>query len=238
MIRLLALAAVLLAAALLGAAGGEGAPFENPKLHAKVGPGLAITLTDDSGAKVTKLDPGTYDIEVEDESDQHNFHLTGPGVDRATSVVDEGKELWTVTLTDGTYRYVCDPHAALMKGSFTVGTAPAQAPPPASGGGGGIVTSTSRLVLTSGPGFTITLRTTAGRDVRAMKLGAYTIVVRDRSRIHDAHVLAPGVDRKTTPLSYTGTQTWRIKLAKTGTFRFLCDPHAAAGMKGSTKIVR
>jgi len=238
MIRLPALAAVLLAAALFGAAGGEGASAENPKLHAKVGPGFSISLTDASGARVTKLDPGTYDIEVEDESDQHNFHLSGPGVDRATSVVDEGKELWTVTLTDGTYTYVCDPHAALMKGSFTVGTGPAQAPPPASGGAGGVVTPKSRLVLTSGPGFTITLKTTAGANVKAMKLGAYTIVVRDRSRVHDAHVLAPGVDRKTTPLSYTGTQTWKVRLAKTGTFRFLCDPHAAAGMKGSAKIVR
>ena len=28
------------------------------------------------------------------------------------------------------------------------------------------------------------------------------------------------------------------KLARTGTLRFLCDPHAITGMKGSAKIVR
>ena len=27
---------------------------------------------------------------------------------------------WKVTLKKGTYRYVCDPHKTIMKGSFTV----------------------------------------------------------------------------------------------------------------------
>jgi plastocyanin len=36
---------------------------------------------------------------------------------------------------------------------------------------------------------------------------------------------------------FVGTQTWRMKLAKAGTLRFFCDPHASAGMRGSAKIV-
>jgi plastocyanin len=36
----------------------------------------------------------------------------------------------------------------------------------------------------------------------------------------------------------SGTQTWKVRLAKTGTLRFLCDPRALVGMKGSAKIVR
>jgi plastocyanin len=28
--------------------------------------------------------------------------------------------VWHVTLRKGTYKYVCDPHATFMKGSFTV----------------------------------------------------------------------------------------------------------------------
>jgi plastocyanin len=28
-----------------------------------------------------------------------------------------------------------------------------------------------------------------------------------------------------------------VKVAKAGTFRFLCDPHASQGMKGSAKVV-
>ena len=53
---------------------------------------------------------------------QHNFHLTGPGgVDVATEVSAEGEESFDVTLEAGEYTFVCDPHAAQMKGSFTVG---------------------------------------------------------------------------------------------------------------------
>ena len=70
-----------------------------------------------------------------------------------------------------------------------------------------------------------------------MKRGTYTVTVRDRSRIHLAHVRAPGFDRTTT-LPFQGTQRWRARLARTGTLRFLCDPHVLQGMRGSAKIVR
>ena len=70
-----------------------------------------------------------------------------------------------------------------------------------------------------------------------MKLGTYTMTVRDRSRSHDAHVRAPGYERKTT-VAFVGTQTWRVRLAKVGTLRFFCDPHASLGMRGSAKVVR
>jgi hypothetical protein len=229
--RLVILAAALFAAASLVAATGEATPSQSTKLHARVGPGFTISLTNDAGARVTKLDPGTYEIEVEDESEEHNFRLKGPGVERATEIGGTGKELWTVTLRDGTYTYVCDPHSGTMRGSFTVGTMPATPTSPTS-----TVTPKSKLRLTSGPGFTISLKTAAGKDVKSMKIGTYTVVVRDRSRIHDARVIAPGYNRATTPLTFVGTQTWKVKLAKVGTLRFLCDPHALQ-MKGSAKIV-
>lgn len=232
MARLLALATALAVTTLLTATGGGATPTTG-ELQARVGPGFTITLTDDAGARVTKLDPGTYVIEVEDESDQHNFHLFGPGVDRSTSVAGEGKETWNVTFKDGTYTYVCDPHASTMKGSFTVGSGGSQ--PPVAGGAGAI-TAKTRLVLTSGPGFTITLKTAAGKAVKAMKTGTYTVTVRDRSTMHNAHIVAPGFNRRTT-VPYVGTQGWKVKLAKVGTLRFLCDPHASS-MKGSAKITR
>ena len=100
------------------------------------------------------------------------------------------------------------------------------------------MTAKTKLLLTSGPGFTITLKTAAGKTIKSMRTGTYTVVVRDRGRIHDAHVIAPGFNRRTTPLTYTGTQTWKVKVARAGTFRFLCDPHVATGMKGSAKVVR
>jgi plastocyanin len=228
-VRLTVVIAAAIAALL--ASGGGATPTQNTKLFGTVGPGFTISLRDASGARVTRLDPGTYDIEVEDLSEEHNFHLTGPGVNRTTEIGDTGTASWTVTFTDGTYRYVCDPHSGSMSGSFTVGsggTPPATSSP---------ITSTTKLQLTSGPGFTITLRTSAGKAVTSMRTGTYTVVVRDRSRIHNAHLVAPGYNRLTKPLTYVGAQTWKVTLARSGTLRFLCDPHSAS-MKGSARIVR
>jgi plastocyanin len=89
------------------------------KLVASVGPGTTITLTK-GGKKVSTLKPGKYVITVNDKATSHNFHLTGPGVNKLTSVTFKGTKSWTVTLKKGTYKYVCDPHRAFMKGSFRV----------------------------------------------------------------------------------------------------------------------
>jgi plastocyanin len=228
-IRFAAVSLALGVAALLGAAGGGAMPGQSTTLHATVGPGFAISLTTDAGARVTHLDPGAYVIEVDDLGEEHNFHLQGPGVDRATEVVETGMQTWNVTFTDGTYFYACDPHAGVMHGSFTVGTAPATNPPPPA--------ASKKLFLTAGPGYAITLKTAAGKTAKSVKLGTYTVVVRDRSTIHNAHLVAPGFDRRTT-VPFVGTKTWKVKLAKTGTLRFQCDPHASQGMRGGAKIVR
>src|SRR5262245_1252022 len=98
---------------------GGGAEAEN-ELYASVGPGFEISLTTEDGEDVTSLAPGSYTIEVDDKSDQHNFHLTGPGVDVKTEVSEVTKVDWDVELEDGTYEFVCDPHASSMNGSFDV----------------------------------------------------------------------------------------------------------------------
>ena len=66
-------------------------------LTASVGPGFEISLTDADGADVTTLAAGQYTIEVDDQSDIHNFHLTGAGVDESTEVSAVGAETWEVT---------------------------------------------------------------------------------------------------------------------------------------------
>jgi len=76
---------------------------------------------------------------------------------------------------------------------------------------------------TVGPGFTITLKTAAGRPVGALKAGTYTFSVRDLSGIHNFHLLGPGVNKKTS-VTATGKATWQVRLVK-GTYRFQCDPH-------------
>ncbi|HVV59925.1 MAG TPA: plastocyanin/azurin family copper-binding protein [Gaiellaceae bacterium] len=83
------------------------------------GPGFTITLTQ-GGKKVTSLKAGTYTLKISDKSNIHNFHLTGPGVDKKTSVGAVQNVTWKVTLKKGTYKYVCDPHVSIMHGSFTV----------------------------------------------------------------------------------------------------------------------
>jgi plastocyanin len=90
-----------------------------PTLVGTTGPGFTITLTK-SGKKVTKLKAGTYVFKIADKSGIHNFHLTGPGVNKATSVGATKNYTWKLKLKKGTYKFVCDPHKTIMKGSFTV----------------------------------------------------------------------------------------------------------------------
>jgi plastocyanin len=85
-----------------------------PTYNGTVGPGFTITMA----KKPTK--PGTIKLVVADKASIHNFHLTGPGVNVKTSVSGTGTKTFTVTLKKGTYKFVCDPHASVMKGSFTV----------------------------------------------------------------------------------------------------------------------
>jgi plastocyanin len=233
--RLLAVA-VGFAVAALGSSGAGAAPAQATMLHARVGPSFTISLSTEAGARVTRLDPGTYVIQVDDMSEEHNFHLRGPGVDRATEIGEVGTQQWTVTVQDGTYTYVCDPHQGDMRGTFAVGNVPAQ-PPPTTKPPTNVVTPTTKLALTSGPGYAISLKTAAGKAVRTMRTGTYSVTVRDRSKIHNAHLVGPGANRFTT-VPFTGTRTWRVKLARAGTLQFLCDPHARQGMRGSAKIVR
>ena len=242
--RAVAVATALVAAALLGSANGAAAPTQNVKLFGIVGPEFVIELDDAAGNPVTTLAPGTYDIEVKDLSDFHTFHLQGPGVDQRTDGVFTGTVNWTVTFQDGNYVFFCDIHPTL-RGAFAAGTPPAQQPPPPpppppppapKPQSPPAITAKTRLVVTAGPAQVITLRTAAGKRVTRLRRGTYTIVVRDRSAEHNVHLIAPGYNRKT-PVGYRGTQTWKVKLARTGTFLYRCDPHGAFGMRGSAKIV-
>jgi plastocyanin len=106
----------LLAAALVVVASASAA---TPTLNAVDGPGFTISLKK-AGKKVTSLKAGKYKIVVKDLSNIHNFHLTGPGLNKKTGVGAQGTFTWTVTLKKGTYKFLCDPHAAIMKGSFKV----------------------------------------------------------------------------------------------------------------------
>ena len=104
----------LLAAALVVVASASAAPVT---LTGVDGPGFTISLKKGT-TKVTRLKAGKYKIVVKDLSNIHNFHLIGPGVNVKTGVGAQGKTTFTVALKKGTYKFICDPHAAIMKGSF------------------------------------------------------------------------------------------------------------------------
>lgn len=119
-------------AALLLAVPGALNAAQEPVLVGTVGPGYTITLKDAGGNNVTSLPPGVFDFQINDLSDFHNFHLTGPGVDRTTTVPDTGQVTWdNITLqAESTFTYVCDPHSFDMNGRFTTTGGPPPPPPP------------------------------------------------------------------------------------------------------------
>ncbi|MEP6909039.1 MAG: hypothetical protein ABI896_01255 [Actinomycetota bacterium] len=89
------------------------------KLTGTVGPGFTITLKKGT-AKVRTLKAGSYTITVADKSKIHDFHLTGPGVNKMiTSISFKGTKTVTVRLKKGRYTYRCDPHPNMVQ-HFTV----------------------------------------------------------------------------------------------------------------------
>ncbi|HSF62528.1 MAG TPA: hypothetical protein VLA69_12590 [Gaiellaceae bacterium] len=81
---------------------------------------FTITLTTEDGTNVTSLPAGDYTLQIVDQTDIHNFHLTGSGVDVMSEVGGQEDQEYDITLVAGTYHYQCDPHASTMSGDFEV----------------------------------------------------------------------------------------------------------------------
>jgi len=111
---------VAVAATALAAAGG-GSAAAAKTVNGTVGPGFTIGLAI-QGKKVTKLKAGTpYRFVIRDRATIHDFHLTGPGLNRVlTSVPFTGTKSFVLRLRKGSYRFVCDPHSTIMHGRFQV----------------------------------------------------------------------------------------------------------------------
>jgi Copper binding proteins, plastocyanin/azurin family len=178
--------------------------------------GTDIVLSYQDGRRVSELTPGTYTIRVRDRSRLHNFHLasnTDRTVDFRTELEFVGEQDFTVTFQDRTrYAYACEPHWQTMNGEFFV-ISPVTPPPPAP------VLPTLRGSLAASGRATL-----SARSVRA---GRYRIVVRDRSARHNFRLAGRGVNR-TTGADFTGSATWRVRLAK-GTYRFGSDARRLPG---------
>jgi plastocyanin len=202
-----------------------------PVLTGDVGPNDAFTISlkDASGANVTHLDPGTYTLVVHDHSAMHNFHLFGPGTSATVAATDvdfKGDMTFTITLVDGVYTFVCDPHFTIMKGTFTVGSAtpppvpPAPSPRPAPA-------PTAKLAASVGPGARIAVRGASGRSA-----GKAVITVKDASKTDNLRLVGPGVNRAT-GVAFRGTVTWTVVL-RAGKYSFRSDAHPK--LRGSFSV--
>lgn len=230
MMRLRGLVAL---AAALAFVGPSDSTAQVTRLDGVVGPGFTISLKFANGTDVRQLDPGTYEIQVRDLADIHNFNLSGPGVNETTGVAFEGTVTWTVTLREGRYRFECNPHSDDMNGTVVVGNPPPATQPPPPPPPAPRPAAPRKLTATVGPGETIALRTPSGAQVRSLKAGRYSITVRDRTAKHNFHVSGAGVNRRT-GVAQVATVTWTLTLKK-GTLRFFSDA-AAAKLRGSVRV--
>ena len=206
-LRPLLLLPLVLAAVLLP--GSAQSAAKDNTLTATVGPGFTIRLTDSSNRAVTHLDPGAYTITVKNFSptQEHNFHLKGPGVDMA-SAFDNNTVVWNLTFVDGRYNYHCDAHPTQMKGTFTVGVAPP--PPPV----------VPKLTGKIGPAKVISLKRGASA-VKTLKAGKFKVAVSDLSKTDNFHLSGPGVNKKTGVKS-KGSALWNVTL-RAGTYTYRSD---------------
>lgn len=109
-----------LAVAAAVAASALGRSSSTPTLVGTVGPGYAITLTQ-NGKVVKKLKRGTYRLVIRDKASIHAWSLDGPNgfAKDFTKVPFVGTMTFTLVLKAGKYKYYCPPHEPTMFGHFT-----------------------------------------------------------------------------------------------------------------------
>jgi plastocyanin len=187
---------------------------DNPTLTAIVGTNDAfdITLNDASGTKVSRIQPGTYTVVVEDRSAIHNFHLasnTDATVDFRTDLEFIGTQAFTVTFRNNTtYAYACEPHWQTMNGSFLVTDTPVAPPPPPPPR----VAKLSASVSAAG---------NVSLSPSSVPSGRARIVVTDRSQKANFHLVGKGVDKRT-GMRFRGSVSWSLRLGA-GTYRYGSD---------------
>jgi plastocyanin len=91
-----------------------------------------------------------------------------------------------------------------------------------------------RLNGSVGPGFVISLKK-AGTKVTTLKHGQYSIVVADRSAIHNFHLKGPGINRNLTAVGFVGTTKPITLTLRAGKYSFYCVPHQL-DMHGSFRV--
>jgi plastocyanin len=87
--------------------------------------------------------------------------------------------------------------------------------------------SSTRLIGTVGPGYTISLKKGTAK-VKTLKAGKYTFVVTDKASIHNFTIErekgGPKIEKTLTGTSFQGKKTVTVTL-KTGSWKFYCSIH-------------
>ena len=87
--------------------------------------------------------------------------------------------------------------------------------------------SSTRLIGTVGPGYTITLKRGTAK-VKTLKAGKYTFVITDKASIHDFTIErekgGPKIEKTLTGTSFQGKKTVTVTLKK-GSWKFYCSIH-------------
>ncbi|HEY4349036.1 MAG TPA: hypothetical protein VGM80_15780 [Gaiellaceae bacterium] len=244
--RLLPLAAAALAAGVLGLELGVGGSSAAPSSHAAVSSTLhaydlddySIGVTFDDGSVAKSVPPGTYTLLINDQSQLHNFHFYGAGLDDESGVTDVQTLRFTVNLTTGIYNFVCDVHPDEMAGTIVVGSgAGGGSTTTTTGGGGGTGgggsggggsgTTTTSVTAWGGSGAgTTTANLTAAvsatgkltlashsKAVTKLKAGRYDFVVTDKSKKSGFSVQKTGAKAVAiTSAAYVGKHGFVLKL--------------------------
>jgi plastocyanin len=79
--------------------------------------------------------------------------------------------------------------------------------------------------------FQLVLTDPAGKPISHVDPGTYTLVVHDRSTLHNFHLFGPGGVDAATTVETTGDATFTVSLVD-GVYTFQCDPHSFSGMRG------
>jgi hypothetical protein len=197
-------------------------------MHASVGPGFIISLAFDDGTPVQAPPAGSYRILVDDQANDHNFHLIGPGVDMSTGTEQVGSASWTVTFQNNAqYIFQCDTHPAEMNGIFTVGKVSTTTPTSTSPGHT-TPTPISMGSLTASVSASAAKLLFGDRRASSLKAGSYRVGITDSSAKAGFELQRIGFGaRSLTTAAFVGKHFVTVKLTA-GKWKYYSSKHAAA----------
>ena len=174
-----------------------------------VGPGFSITLErrrrSSRHARSTRA-PTSSSCATSRRAQLPPLRAGRRGVDGVEATEDrylDGDVPWTAATPSSairTRRRCC--------GEFVVGN-----PPPATAPTPPRRPAAPKLLATVGPKARSRSGARAGAALDSLKAGTYSIVVRDRSKLHNFHLVGTGVNRSSA-VAAAGTMTWKLTLSK------------------------